>query len=80
MAKIKGLVIRCFMNGYYLCDGKPPQGKENDGQIYIGNAVKWFPTFKEAEEMRIIINEAYEDKTTIKDIENEQLWEDGYFG
>jgi hypothetical protein len=35
---MNGLVIRYFMSGCYLCDGKPPQGRENDGELYIGNA------------------------------------------
>ena len=40
--KTKGLVIRYFMGGYYLCDGKAPEGMENDGEIYVGNEIKWF--------------------------------------
>jgi hypothetical protein len=56
---MKGLVIRYFMCGYYLCDGKPPAGRENDGELYVGNAVKWFATWEEANEMRLMINAAY---------------------
>lgn len=56
---MQGLVIRYFMGGYYLCDGKPPKGCENDGEIYVGNAVKWFETWDEANEMRNVINAAY---------------------
>ena len=55
----KGLVIRWFMGGYYLCDGKPPKGCENDGEIYVGNEVKWFETWDEANKMREMINAAY---------------------
>lgn len=55
----RGLVIRYFMGGYYLCDGKPPEGKSKDGEIYVGNAVKWFETFEEADAMRKIIDAAY---------------------
>ena len=47
------------MSGYYLCDGKPPKGCENDGEIYIGNAVKWFETWEEADEIRQIIEDIY---------------------
>ncbi len=56
---MKGLVIRYFSGGYYLCDGKPPKGCENDGEIYVGNIVKWFETWDEANEMRNMINDAY---------------------
>ncbi len=56
---MKGLVIRYFMSGYYLCDGKAPEGKENDGEIYVGNAVKWFETWEEADAMRKMIDAAY---------------------
>lgn len=56
---MKGLVIRYFMGGYYLCDGKSPKGYENDGELYVGNAVKWFETWEEANEMRNMINAAY---------------------
>jgi len=63
----KGLVIRFFMNGFYLCDGKPSQGCENDGELYVGNAVKWFETWEKADEMRKIINAAY----GIADTDNE---------
>jgi hypothetical protein len=59
MEIMKGLVIRYFMSGYYLCDGEPPKGCDNDGEIYIGNAVKWFETWEEAAKMRKIIDEAY---------------------
>ena len=55
----KGLVIRYFSGGHYLCDGLPPKGHENDGEIYIGNAIKWFETWDEANKMRTIINRAY---------------------
>lgn len=55
----KGLVIRWFMGGYYLCDGQPPAGCENNGELYIGNTVKWFETWNEANELRSIINKAY---------------------
>ena len=65
---MKGLVIRYFMCGYYLCDGRPPQGCEDDGELYIGNAVKWFETWEEAEAMRKMIDAAYgyTDSTDIK--------------
>ena|GEM_PF-5043698 len=56
---MRGLVIRYFMGGYYLCDGKPPEGRENDGELYIGNAVKWFETWDKANDMRNMINAAY---------------------
>jgi len=56
----KGLVIRYFDGGYFLCDGKPPKGYENDGEIYVGNAVKWFNTWEEADAMRKIIDAAYQ--------------------
>lgn len=57
--KEKGLVIRYFSGGYFLCDGKPPEGMENDGNIYVGNTVKWFETWEEAEKMKEIIDRAY---------------------
>lgn len=56
---MNGLVIRYFMGGFYLCDGKPPKGCENDGELYIGNSVKWFETWEEADQMRKIIDSAY---------------------
>ena len=56
----QGLVIRYFMGGYYLCDGQPLEGCENDGELYIGNAVKWFESWDEAEAMRKIIDAAYQ--------------------
>lgn len=59
MEKGKGLVIRYFSNGYFLCDGKPLEGHENDGELWVGNAIKWFKTIEEAKAMRAIIDEAY---------------------
>ena len=56
---MKGLVIRCFMGGYCLCDGKPPEGFENDGELHIGNVVECFETWGEAEAMRKMIDSAY---------------------
>lgn len=47
------------MGGYYLCDGQPMKGYENDGELWVGNAVKWFQTWDEANEMRNMINAAY---------------------
>ena len=58
--KPKGLVIRYFMSGYYLCDGKPPTGFENDGELYVGNTVRWFEKWEEADEMKKMIENAYE--------------------
>ena len=55
----KGLVIRYFMGGYYLCNGKAPEGKEEPGEIYVGDTVKWFETWDEAERMRKMIDLAY---------------------
>lgn len=55
----EGLVIRFFMGGYYLCDGQPPAECENDGNLYLGNTVKWFATWNEANELRSMINRAY---------------------
>jgi hypothetical protein len=56
----KGLVIRYFMQGYYLCDGKPPTNcEEEKNEIYVGNAVKWFETWEEADKMRKMIDNAY---------------------
>lgn len=60
MTKTKGLVIRWFSNDYVLCDGKAPEGHENDGNLYIGNAVGWFKTWEEADQMRKMINAAYQ--------------------
>ena len=59
MKKYKGLVIRYFSGGYFLCDGKPPIGCENDGEIYVGNSIKWFETWEEADAMRKVIDTAY---------------------
>lgn len=56
----KGLVIRFFMGGYYLCDGQPPTEVENDDGLYLGNTVKWFATWNEANELRSMINRAYD--------------------
>ncbi len=55
-----GLVMRFFMNGYYLCDGTPPKGRENDGELYVGQTVKWFKTWEEANAMRKMIDAAYQ--------------------
>lgn len=55
----KGLVIRYFTGGYSLCNGRAPKGYENDGELYVGDTVKWFETWNEANEMRSMINEAY---------------------
>ena len=55
----KGLVIRYFSGGFYLCDGLPPEGCENDGDLYIGNPIKWFETWNEANNLRTIINNAF---------------------
>ena len=57
--KPQGLVIRWFSGGFFLCDGKPLPGHENDGELWVGNAVNWFKTFEEAEAMRQLIDEAY---------------------
>jgi hypothetical protein len=56
----KGLVVRYFMGGYYLCTGTPPAGKENDGELYVGDTVKWFPTWDEADAMRQTISNCYQ--------------------
>ena len=59
--KTNGLVIRFFMNGYFLCDGKPPKGcVEEEGELYVGNTVKWFETWEEADNMRKMIDAAYQ--------------------
>jgi hypothetical protein len=56
----KGLVIRYFMSGYFLCDGKPPEGcAAEDGELYVGNSVKWFETWEDADNLRKIIAAAY---------------------
>ncbi|MDR0311245.1 MAG: hypothetical protein LBJ21_06650 [Acidobacteriota bacterium] len=55
----QGLVIRYFMGGYYICDGKPPEGCENDGELYVGETIKWFETFDEAAGMLKCIDAAY---------------------
>ena len=55
-----GLVIRYFMGGFFLCNGKAPGGKEEDGEIYVGDSVKWFGTWDEAEAMRKMISECYQ--------------------
>ena len=55
----QGLVIRYFGGGYFLCDGKPPAGCEDDGEIYVGNAVQWFETWNEADALRQVIDRAY---------------------
>lgn len=60
------LVIRYFSGGYYLCDGKPPKGCENDGELYLGTTIKWFETLEEAKEILKMINNVY----GYKDIEN----------
>ncbi len=57
--KTKGLVIRYFMGGYYLCDGKAPEGMENDGEIYVGNEIKWFEKWEDADAMRKVIDATY---------------------
>lgn len=56
----KGLVIRSFGEKWALCDGQPPEGVEpKPDTYYMGNIVKWFDTWDEANEMREIINAAY---------------------
>lgn len=60
MEKRNGLVIRFFCGAYALCDGKCPAGVEpEEGEIYIGNLVKMFDTWEEADAMRKIIDAAY---------------------
>lgn len=55
-----GLAIRFFMSAYVLCDGKCPAGVEpEEDEIYIGNLVKVFDTWDEANEMRKVIDAAY---------------------
>ena len=56
----KRLVIRFFMNGFFLCNGQPPKGVEPEpDEIYVGETVKWFETWEEANNMLNMINEAY---------------------
>jgi len=66
---MKGLVIRYFMGGYYLCDGKAPEGHEDDGELYVGNTVKWFESWEEADKMRNIINAAYGEPPAIPEMD-----------
>jgi len=47
------------MGGYFLCDGQPVNDCENDGEIYVGNTVKWFEKWEDADEMRKMIDRAY---------------------
>jgi hypothetical protein len=54
-----GLVIRYFMGGFYICDGKPLKGHEDDDELWIGNTVKWFESFDEAKKILEIIDQAY---------------------
>lgn len=56
---MKGLVIRYYMNGYFLCDGKPPEGCENDGELYLGTTIRWFESIEDARAMRNLINNLY---------------------
>ena len=46
------LVIRSFDKKFSLCDGRAPEGKENDGNLYIGNVVAWYDTFEDAKKAR----------------------------
>lgn len=56
----KGLVIRYFMGKFALCDGQCPKGVEpEEGEIYIGNLVKMFDTWDQANDMRKAIDKAY---------------------
>lgn len=55
----KGLCIRRFMDKVCVCDGKVLEGKENDGELYIGTVIKWFDSFDEAEAFRKLIDDAY---------------------
>lgn len=56
---MKGLVIRYFMGGFYICDGKPPEGCEHDGEVYLGTTVKWFESWHDARKMLDFIEAAY---------------------
>ena len=57
---MQGLVIRYFSSGYFLCDGLPPEGHyEQNGDFHIGNTVRWFETWRAANEMREMIERAY---------------------
>lgn len=69
MTNNNGLVIRYFMNGYYLCDGKAPEGNENDSELYVGNTIKWFETWEEADAMKQMIDNAYKNQN-IKEMHN----------
>lgn len=55
----KGLVIRWFSGGYFICDGKPLEGREDDDELWVGNTVRWFKTEEEAYTMLRFIDEAY---------------------
>ena len=62
MEKKNGLVIRFFMGAYALCDGKCPdsiKAMHEEGDIYVGNLVKMFDTWEEADAMRKIVDAAY---------------------
>jgi hypothetical protein len=66
--KNKGLVIRYFSGGYFLCDGKAPEGHENDGELYVGNTVKWFETWDEANAMREALASILSKETITKEV------------
>ena len=56
------MVIRFFMGGWALCDGKCPgplSDVHEDGDLYIGNLVRVFGTWEEADGMRKIIDAEY---------------------
>jgi hypothetical protein len=56
----QGLVIRWSgMGGYFLCDGIPHGYPAEEGEIYVGQIVKWFATWEEADSMRKWIAELY---------------------
>lgn len=46
--KIK-LIIRSAYEKFCVCDGRPPAGKENNGQQYLGTVYGWFDTYADAD-------------------------------
>lgn len=56
---MKGLVIRYCFDKWALCDGKCLDGNPEPGELYLGNVVAWFATYKEAENAREVVKAAY---------------------
>ena len=55
MTTTNSLCIRSFGSRFAVCTGTAPEGRENDGNIYMGDVISWHETFEEARAARDLI-------------------------